>query len=65
MALPLIQFPDMFSSGKSAHGYGHVVQTTHQDSRSLAVDYITNCTAQAGIPIKKNTSIVLPQPQNQ
>ncbi|KAJ8066129.1 hypothetical protein OCU04_005220 [Sclerotinia nivalis] len=55
MGLPLI--PDMFSSGKSAHGCGHVVRTTHQGSRSLAVDYITNSTAQAGISIKTNTFI--------
>lgn len=55
MGLPLV--PDMFSTGKSAHGYGHVVRAIYQGSRTLSADYFTNSTEQAGISTKTNTYI--------
>ncbi|TGO36552.1 hypothetical protein BHYA_0121g00130 [Botrytis hyacinthi] len=53
MGLPLI--PDMFSTGKSAHGCGHAVQTVSQGTRTMATDYITSSTENSGVSIRTNT----------
>jgi choline dehydrogenase-like flavoprotein len=55
MGLPFV--PDMFSTGESAHGCGHVVRTSYQGTRTLATDYITHSTEKAGISIKTKTYI--------
>lgn len=47
----------MFSTGKIAHGCGHVVRTVYQGSRTSATDYITGSAEQAGISIKTETYI--------
>ncbi|KAF7919614.1 hypothetical protein EAE99_008466 [Botrytis elliptica] len=55
MGLPLI--PDMFSTGKSAHGCGHAVRTVSQGTRTMSTDYITSSTENSGISIRTNTYI--------
>jgi choline dehydrogenase-like flavoprotein len=55
MGLPFI--PDMFSTGESAHGCGHVVRTSYQGTRTLAADYITDSTKKTGISIRTKTYI--------
>lgn len=58
--MPLI--PDMFSSGETAHGCGHIVYTHYKGIRSSSVNYITNSNAKANIHIKTKTytdSIIL------
>ncbi|KAF7943756.1 uncharacterized protein EAE97_005826 [Botrytis byssoidea] len=55
MGLPLI--PDMFSTGKSAHGCGHAVRTVSQGTRTMATDYITSSMKISGISIKTNIYI--------
>ncbi|PQE33176.1 GMC oxidoreductase protein [Rutstroemia sp. NJR-2017a WRK4] len=55
VGLPFIL--DMFSTGESAHGCGHVVRTSYQGTRTLAADYITDSAKKAGISIKTKTYI--------
>jgi choline dehydrogenase-like flavoprotein len=55
MGLPLI--PDMFSSGESARGCGHVVRTIYQGTRTTAADYITKSNARGNISIRTKTYI--------
>lgn len=55
MGLPLI--PDMFSTGESAHGCGHVVRTIYQGTRTSAADYITKSNAKDNIFIQTKTYV--------
>lgn len=53
--LPYI--PDMFSSGDSPHGCGHVVRTIYQGVRSSAADYITKNNARGNVDIMTNSYV--------
>ncbi|KAF7902901.1 hypothetical protein EAF00_002803 [Botryotinia globosa] len=55
MGLPLI--PDMFSTGKSAHGCVHAARSVSQGTRTISTDYITSAMKNSGISIKTNTYI--------
>ncbi|KAF7888078.1 uncharacterized protein EAF02_002619 [Botrytis sinoallii] len=52
MGLPLI--PDMFSTGKSAHGCGHAVRTVSQGTRTMSTDYITSSTENSAGALRAN-----------
>ncbi|THV45426.1 hypothetical protein BGAL_0490g00010 [Botrytis galanthina] len=45
------------STGESAHGCGHAVQTVSQGTRTMSTDYITSSTKDSGISISTNTYI--------
>ena len=46
--------PDLFTTGESAHGCGHVVRTVHEGVRSTAADYVTGKNSKDNITIRTN-----------
>ncbi|EXJ80263.1 hypothetical protein A1O1_08405 [Capronia coronata CBS 617.96] len=53
--LPLV--PDMFSTGETAHGCGHVPRTHHQGIRTTAADFVTNAHHRNNIDIVVETVV--------
>jgi len=49
--------PDMFSTGESPHGCGHVPRTVHQGIRSTAADFVTKGHKSAFITIKTSVTV--------
>ncbi|QKX55584.1 uncharacterized protein TRUGW13939_02678, partial [Talaromyces rugulosus] len=50
--------PDMFSTGETPHGAGHVVRTVYEGLRTTSADFILNEKEQVGnIKIKTDTSV--------
>ncbi|KAI0571769.1 Choline dehydrogenase [Pyrenophora tritici-repentis] len=49
--------PDMFSTGETAHGCGHVPRTVHQGIRTTAADFITKEFRRANITIKTEVTV--------
>jgi choline dehydrogenase-like flavoprotein len=50
--------PDMFSTGETPHGAGHVVRTVYEGLRTTGADFLLNEKEQVGnIKIKTDTSV--------
>lgn len=53
--LPFV--PDMFTTGETPHGCGHVMRTIHQGIRSTAADFITKGFRRENITIKTDVTV--------
>lgn len=53
----LLYHPDMFSTGETPHGCGHVPRTVHQGIRTTAADFITKGFRRANITIKTEVTV--------